>query len=162
MLVRDPTATSQTRGIIGGSSEETFLPADLDGIIPPPAEDPNHFVAFPQGSPVIYKIWAYHVDFTTPANSTFAVEASVKAASFTSLCSTTRDCQAVTGWAAKQLFGCKPGQLGPVSLPTIGLPPISKSRRERHRSWPCERHSHRPLAVPETLAWATGALIPPR
>ncbi len=45
MLVGDTTATSQTPGIIGGSSEETFLPADLDGIIPPPAGDPNHFVA---------------------------------------------------------------------------------------------------------------------
>ena len=37
MMVGDPTATSQTVGIIGGSNEETFLPADLDGIIPPPA-----------------------------------------------------------------------------------------------------------------------------
>src|SRR5262245_57912134 len=92
MLVGDPTATSQTRGIIGGSSEETFLPADLDGIIPPPAGDPNHFVAFPQGSPLIYKIWAYHVDFTSPANSSFTLEASVGAASFTSLCPTTRNC----------------------------------------------------------------------
>ena len=92
MLVGDPTATSQTRGIIGGSSEETFLPADLDGIIPPPAGDPNHFVAWPQGSPLIYKVWAYHVDFTTPANSTFTLEASVPAAAFTQLCSTTRAC----------------------------------------------------------------------
>ena len=58
MLEGDPTTTSQTRGIIGGSSEETFLPADLDGIIPPPAGDPNHFVAFPSGTPLIYKIWA--------------------------------------------------------------------------------------------------------
>ena len=66
MLVGDPTATSQTQGIIGGSSEATFLPADLEGIIPPPAGDPNHFVSFPQGSPLIYKVWAYHVDFATP------------------------------------------------------------------------------------------------
>ena len=58
MLVGDSTATSQTRGIIGGSGEETFLPADIDGIIPPPVGDPNHFVAFPQGSPLIYKVWA--------------------------------------------------------------------------------------------------------
>src|SRR5438128_664205 len=92
MLVGDPSATSQTRGIIGGSSEETFLPADLDGIIPPPVGDPNHFVAFPQGSPLIYKVWAYHVDFATAANSTFTLEASVPAASFTSLCSSTRNC----------------------------------------------------------------------
>jgi len=101
MLVGDAAATSQTRGIIGGSSEETFLPADLDGIIPPPTGDPNHFVAFPQGSPLIYKIWAYHVDFTTPANSTFSLEASVGAASFTSLCSTTRNCVPQTGTTSR-------------------------------------------------------------
>src|SRR4029077_3526460 len=100
MLVGDPTATSQTRGIIGGSSEETFLPSDLDGIIPPLAGDPNHFVAFPQGSPLIYKIWAYHVDFTTPANSTFTLEASVPAASFTSLCASTRNCVPQLGSSA--------------------------------------------------------------
>jgi hypothetical protein len=41
MLVGDPSATSQTRGIIGGSSEETFLPADLDGIILGPRNNTN-------------------------------------------------------------------------------------------------------------------------
>jgi hypothetical protein len=92
MLAGDPTATSQTTGITGGSSEAPFLPTDLDGIIPPAAGDPNHFVSFPQGSPLIYKVRAYHADFTTPANSTFTLEASVSAASFTSLCSTTRNC----------------------------------------------------------------------
>ena len=100
MLVGDPSATSQTRGIIGGSSEESFLPADVDGIVPPPVGDPNHFVAFPQGSPLIYKVWAYHVDFTTPANSTFTLEASVPAASFTALCSTTRNCVPQLGSSA--------------------------------------------------------------
>jgi hypothetical protein len=66
----------------------------LDGVIPPPADDPNHFVAFPQtqGHSLKYKIWAYHVDFTNPANSAFTLEASVPAASFTALCPTTRDC----------------------------------------------------------------------
>ncbi|PYL77001.1 MAG: PKD domain-containing protein, partial [Verrucomicrobia bacterium] len=91
-LTGDSTATSQTRGITGGSSEAPFLPSDLDGIIPPAVGDPNHFVSFPQGSPLIYKIRAYHVDFTNPANSTFTLEASVGAASFTSLCPTTRNC----------------------------------------------------------------------
>src|SRR5437762_9258200 len=92
MLVGDPAATAQTRGIIGGSSEETFRTANVDGINPQPVGDTNHFVAFPQGSPLIYKVWAYHVDFATPANSTFTLEASVPAASFTALCPTTRNC----------------------------------------------------------------------
>ena len=100
MLVGDPTATSQTRGIIGGSSEESFLPADVDGINPPPVGDPNHFVAFPQSSPLIYKVWAYHVDFATPANSTFTLEASVPAASFTSLCPSSRNCVPQLGTSA--------------------------------------------------------------
>lgn len=101
MLVGDPAATSQTVGIIGGSSEASFLPADFDGIIPPPAGDPNHFVAFPQGPSLKYKVWAYHVDFASPANSTFTVEANVKAASFTSLCPTTRDCIPQAGTSTK-------------------------------------------------------------
>jgi hypothetical protein len=82
MLIGDPNATAQTPGIIGGSSEETFLPSDLDGIFPPPAGDPNHFVAWPQGTPLIYKVWAFHVDWTNPANSSFTLQASVPAASF--------------------------------------------------------------------------------
>jgi hypothetical protein len=92
MLVGDPSATAQTPGIIGGATEETFLPADLDGILPPPVGDPNHFVAWPQGTPLIYKVWAFHADFITPANSTFTLEAGVPAAAFTQLCSTTRAC----------------------------------------------------------------------
>src|SRR5262249_21174192 len=32
----------------------------------------------------------------------------------------TRSTQAVTGWAAKQSSGCKPGRFGPVSQPTTG------------------------------------------
>src|SRR6266446_1372902 len=100
MLVGDPTATSQTKGIIGGSNEAPFLPADVDGIVPPSVGDPNHFVAFPQSSPLIYKVWAYHVDFATPANSTFTLEASVPAASFTALCPTTRNCVPQLGSSA--------------------------------------------------------------
>jgi hypothetical protein len=86
ILMGDPTATTQTVGIVGGSNQAPFIPADLDGIIPPAAGDPNHFAGYPQGSPLSYKIWAYHVDFVNPANSTFTSEASVPAASFTELC----------------------------------------------------------------------------
>lgn len=86
MLVGDPNATSQTPGITGGGSEETFLPADLDGVLPPPVGDPNHFVAWPQSNPLIYKVWAFHVDFINPAHSTFTLEASVPAAGFSIVC----------------------------------------------------------------------------
>src|SRR5215208_847719 len=101
MLVGDPTATLQTtEGIIGKSF---FLPSDLDGIIPPPAGDPNHFVAVniaageleaqenaapPQGAQSaarLYKVWAFHVDWNNPANSSFTLRANVPAAEFTML-----------------------------------------------------------------------------
>jgi len=101
MLAGDPTATSQTTGITGGSSEAPFLPSDLDGINPPAVGDPNHFVSFPQGSPSVYRVRAYHVDFTNPANSTFALEASVSAASFSSLCATTRNCVPQAGTSTR-------------------------------------------------------------
>ena len=101
MLAGDASATSQTTGITGGSSEAPFLPSDLEGIIPPAVGDPNHFVSFPQGSPLIYKVRAYHVDFTNPANSTFALETTVSAASFSSLCATTRNCVPQSGTSTR-------------------------------------------------------------
>jgi hypothetical protein len=105
MLVGDPTATLQTTpGVIG---DDLFLPSDLDGLLPPPAGDPNHFVAVTEeeeGGPLggaqenalppraaqtpapIYKVWAFHVDWRHPANSSFRHQASVPAADFTQLC----------------------------------------------------------------------------
>ncbi len=118
MLVGDPTACAQTRGIIGGPNEETFLPSYLDGIRPPPVGDPNHFVAFPQPetirpegtesetldmkgqltlssptpAPLIYRVWDYHVDWDHPANSSFIQRASVPAAAFSRVCPAADNC----------------------------------------------------------------------
>ena len=61
-------ATFVTTGITGGSSEETYLPADLDGSTLPPVGAPATFVQWPgTGS---YRLFHFHVDFVTPANST--------------------------------------------------------------------------------------------
>jgi hypothetical protein len=83
-------ATFITTGITGGPSEETYLPADLDGSILPPSGAPASFVEFPGGGS--YRTFHFHVDFTTPANSTFTLFASTPAAGFTVLCGATRDC----------------------------------------------------------------------
>ena len=91
MLVGDPAATSQTPGILG-DTEALLLPSYLDGILPPPLGDPNHFVEFPQGEPLVYKVWAFRVDWGRPANSSFRHEASVRAADFTQLCPDTIRC----------------------------------------------------------------------
>jgi len=75
---------------LSGSSENSFLPADLEGAALPPAGAPATFVSVPFGGS--YKVRHFHADFTTPANTTFTVFAQPTAAGFTQLCPTTRSC----------------------------------------------------------------------
>jgi hypothetical protein len=84
------SASFQTPGITGGPNEDSFLPADLDGYSLPPAGAPNSFVEMPFTG--TYRTWHFHVDFGTPANSTFTLFASPVAAGFTEICPTTRAC----------------------------------------------------------------------
>src|SRR5215467_6832607 len=82
-----------TTGITGGSSEEVYLPADLDGPTLPPTGAPSTFVGFPgQATSPNYTTYHFHVDFVTPANSTFTTFATPAAAGFTALCPSTRAC----------------------------------------------------------------------
>ncbi|HEX3146105.1 MAG TPA: hypothetical protein VHQ64_19180, partial [Pyrinomonadaceae bacterium] len=83
-------ATFITTGVTGGSNEDVYLPSDLDGIIPPPVGAPATFVEFP--STGAYRVFHFHVDFVTPANSSFTLFASPAAAGFSLLCPTTRSC----------------------------------------------------------------------
>ena len=62
-----------------------LLPSDLDGATPPPAGAPNPFVAFGNNSASL-DIWKFHVDFATPANSTFA-QTNIPAPAFNVACS---------------------------------------------------------------------------
>jgi len=91
-------ATAITPGVTGGPNESPFLPSDLDGSILPPSGAPNSFVEFPGAG--IFKLWHFHVDFVTPANSTFTLFASPPAAAFTLLCPTTQSCVPQLGTAA--------------------------------------------------------------
>ena len=92
-------ATFITPGITNGSSEPTYLPADLDGSTLPPAGAPATFVQWPgTGS---YKIFHFHVDFTTPANSSLTVFANPAAAGFTQLCPLTRSCVPQSGTTSR-------------------------------------------------------------
>jgi hypothetical protein len=84
------SASFQTPGITGGPNEDTFLPADLDGYSLPPAGAPNSFVEMPFTN--TYRTWHFHVDFVTPALSTFTLFGSPAAAGFTALCPGTRNC----------------------------------------------------------------------
>jgi Abnormal spindle-like microcephaly-assoc'd, ASPM-SPD-2-Hydin len=65
------------------SSVASLLPSDMDGTIPPAAGEPGFFMNF--GKNVI-QLWKFHVDFTTPANSTFTGPTVLPVATFTARC----------------------------------------------------------------------------
>lgn len=65
------------------SSVASLLPSDMDGTIPPSAGEPGFFMNF--GKNVI-QLWTFHVDFTTPANSTFTGPTVIPVAIFTPRC----------------------------------------------------------------------------
>ena len=88
-----------TPGITNGPLEESYLPADLDGDNPPPAGAPGVFIEFPSGG--TYRIFHFHADFATPANSSFTLFASPPAAGFTQLCALTRSCVPQSGTTSK-------------------------------------------------------------
>src|SRR5271157_4768374 len=60
-----------------------LLPSDLDGTTAPPAGSPNYMLYFGTNSLNLYK---FHVDFNTPANSTFTGPTVISVAPFSPLC----------------------------------------------------------------------------
>jgi|SRR5579862_1332930 len=71
-------STSETSIGISG-----MMPSDMDGVTPPPAGSPNYYlVEGPAGSNSLY-LYRFHVDFTTPANSTFMGPTVISVASYT-------------------------------------------------------------------------------
>ncbi len=92
MLAGQPATFVSPVGPLGGTVDG-FLPADIDGPTLPATGAPETFVGFPgQSSNPNYTTYHFHVDFTTPANSTFTTFANPAAAGFTALCPSTRAC----------------------------------------------------------------------
>lgn len=70
----------QTSSVYAG-----LLASDLDGSTPPPPGSPNFLLAF--GSNVL-QLWKFHVNWTTPANSTFSSSpTNIPVAAFSEACS---------------------------------------------------------------------------
>lgn len=67
-----------------GSSIDPILPADIDGSALPPSGAPETFIRFPGTG--TYTTYHYHVDWVTPANSTFTQFADPAAAPFSAAC----------------------------------------------------------------------------
>ncbi|HYK99546.1 MAG TPA: IPT/TIG domain-containing protein, partial [Candidatus Acidoferrales bacterium] len=65
----------------------SLLPSDLDGSTPPPAGTPNYLIALdaPTTSSVLQS-WKFHVDWTTPSNSTFTGPSPISVATYTNSC----------------------------------------------------------------------------
>src|SRR5260370_31120728 len=63
------------------SSFNPLLPSDLDGTTAPASGEPNFFMTF--GSSGLLELFKYHVDFTTPTNSTFTAPTNISVAAFT-------------------------------------------------------------------------------
>jgi hypothetical protein len=82
-MLSGQSATFQAAANLGPSSDP-ILPADLDGSTLPPAGAPATFVRYPRLG--TYQTYHYHVDWVTPANSTFTTFASPAAAPFTAAC----------------------------------------------------------------------------
>jgi hypothetical protein len=100
MLSGLPATFVSPVGPLGGSIDP-FLPADLDGPTLPPSGAPATFIGFPgQAINPNYTTYHFHVDFATPANSTFTTFASPPAAGYTSLCPSTRACVPQSGVAS--------------------------------------------------------------
>ncbi|MGD0790955.1 MAG: hypothetical protein ABR920_04220 [Terriglobales bacterium] len=74
------------------SSVASLLPSDMDGTIPPATGEPAFFMNFGKN---VLQLWTFHVDFTTPANSTFTGPTVLPVASFTPRCF--RSCVAQPG-----------------------------------------------------------------
>jgi len=80
---------------LGASSDpSSMLPSDWDGVTPPVTNEPNYFTYFNDwSSPTedYLKIWQFHTDWVTPANTTFALAYSLVTAAFKSeICVATR------------------------------------------------------------------------
>src|SRR5467141_1313807 len=65
-------------------SVDSLLPADLDGTTPPPTGEPNFYLQMV--TPSNLNLFKFHVDFTTPANSTFTGPTAIPVASFSEAC----------------------------------------------------------------------------
>src|SRR5260370_27735168 len=63
-----------------GTRDGVLMPSDLDGSTQPTAGEPNFFMELASNSLNLFK---FHVDFTTPSNSTFTGPTNIPVATYT-------------------------------------------------------------------------------
>ena len=82
MLAGNPATFIATA--MGAPTDDGYMPADLDGSIPPPAGAPNPFLSVGLNS--TWPLHRFHVDFTTPGNSTFNLGGTLTPDPFSAIC----------------------------------------------------------------------------
>ncbi len=75
------TAATFIAAPMGSPSDDSYMPADLDGLVGPPAGAPNPYVSI--GVLPTWPVHRFHVDFDTPTNSTFNLVGTLTPAPFT-------------------------------------------------------------------------------
>ncbi|HEV3036941.1 MAG TPA: hypothetical protein VHA33_04055 [Candidatus Angelobacter sp.] len=80
-----------------GPSVGGLLPSDADGTTPPPNGSPNYMVFFDNN----LELFKFHVDFATPANSTFTGPTAINVTAFTPLCNGGGNCVPQPGTTQK-------------------------------------------------------------
>ena len=73
--------TAQTVCFARPAGELTSLPSDRDGTTAPPSGEPNFYLGWPASTNSLH-MFKFHVDFTTPGNSTFTGPTSIAVAPF--------------------------------------------------------------------------------
>jgi hypothetical protein len=70
----------------GGTSADggSLLPGTLDGPLLPPAGSPDYLMSL--ATTTSLALWKFHVDFVTPANSTFSGPTSIAVAAYSTVC----------------------------------------------------------------------------
>ena len=77
------TAASPAQCIQMPINYQSLLPSDLDGTILPPAGSPNYFLNLGSNS---LNLWQFHVDWQTPANTTFTGPTLIPVTVFSKAC----------------------------------------------------------------------------
>ena len=68
---------------------QSLLPSDLDGSIAPPAGSPNYLLNMGTNS---LNLWKFHVDWTTPSNTTLTGPVNIPVTSFSTACAGSSNC----------------------------------------------------------------------
>ena len=71
-----------------GTSNNLWLPSDVDGTTAPPSGTPNYFLNFDVNDQSL-DLWQFQVDWTTPANSTFTETTNIPVSAFIEPCGDT-------------------------------------------------------------------------